>query len=138
MKSQVFYFRSRLEELRKIREIVRNFYSPFLSETELDRVILAIDEGVANVIVHGYRNQDFGEFELELDFECYEIKAIIRDRAPEFIPRSNFFEIGSFVQNPESGLGLFLMHNIMNVEYTPREGGGNILTLRKLMKPEKN
>lgn len=131
MKTLKYQFQSRLEELRKIREIVRQFFLMRVEEIDLDRMILAIDEGISNVILHGYKAQEEGEIELELGYDKDEVYAIISDRAPYFNAKDRIFNLEQFVKNPKSGLGLYLMHLIMNVEYRQREGGGNHLIMKR-------
>jgi anti-sigma regulatory factor (Ser/Thr protein kinase) len=137
MKKLTYQFPSQLEELRKIREFIRQFFLYRVDEINLDRIILAIDEGISNVILHGYKLRRDKEIELELGYDENEVYAIISDRAPLFNDKDRVFNLRDFVKNPKSGLGLYLMHRIMEVEYTPREGGGNHLILRKKLPYQK-
>lgn len=107
---------------------------------DVNRIVLAVDEAVANIIEHAYHDQPNGEMEIGLtlhaDAEKFEV--IVADAGRQFDPH------GVGTPNMEehvrlgkkSGLGIFLMRKIMDqVSYRFRGSGANELQMIKFAKP---
>ncbi len=105
-----------------------------LSSGEENKITLAVDEAVTNIIEHGYGNDPAGRNEIGVEADDSRFRIVIRDSGKAFDPDS--------VASPEMrehvaagkkrGLGIFLMRQIMNeVRYQYRGGIRNELTLVK-------
>ena len=122
--------------------VVRDFVSRMIRQSRVTRedenkIILAVDEAVTNIIEHGYDQGVDGQIELEIESDPGQFKVVVRDSGRVFNPES--------VPNPDmkehvkagrkKGLGLFLMRQIMDeVRYRYKDGVQNELTLVKYTK----
>lgn len=126
-------FKSDLSELAGIRKHVSGFMGKDLDEIENGRVVLAIDEAVSNIIIHGYGGAKTGGIELEMiDMpDCY--KFILSDSAAPFDPLAlaepdwDAYREGG----KSSGLGVNVYKRILTVKYEKSENGGNRLIMIK-------
>lgn len=107
---------------------------------DLSRIILAVDEAVANIIEHAYASHNGGEAEIELvlhaDLERFEV--LVRDGGQRFDPdRIQTPDMETHVrEGRKSGLGIFLMRKIMDqVNYRFRDDGSNELQMIKFANP---
>jgi anti-sigma regulatory factor (Ser/Thr protein kinase) len=77
---------ARLDRLADVRAFVRDVLgrSKLANDLAAD-VVQAVDECVANVIVHGYGG-DHGAIEVEIGVEDGAVRAHVRDRARQFDP----------------------------------------------------
>ncbi len=122
--------------------VVRDFVSECatrsaLPRTEMNKVILAVDEAVSNIMRHGYRGGP-GEIELVVEADPKRIAITILDSGTKFDPdRVQDPDMGEHIrQGRKSGLGIFLMRQIMDeVSYSFREGVRNQLRLVKYLGP---
>ncbi len=108
--------------------------------TDMHRIILAVDEAVANIMEHAYENRDPESkltINLMLDADSTKFEVRIQDSGKEFDP--------SDIQTPDiethvaagkrSGLGIFLMRQIMDeVKYTFVSGVKNELKMIKYVR----
>lgn len=122
--------------------VVRDFVSRFVQQSRLpkedeNKVVLAVDEAVSNIIEHGYDEGAEGSIELEIEVDDSQFKIVIRDTGRLFNPES--------VPNPDmkahvqrghkKGLGIYLMRQIMDeVRYKFKDGVKNELTLVKFIR----
>jgi serine/threonine-protein kinase RsbW len=124
---------ARLSELSVVREAVFDFIGDGLSDTEKGRVILAIDEAVSNVVVHGYNYDESKIIDIDMESDPASFTFIISDFAREFNPLNsdapdieNYYEKGQ-----DNGLGVDIYKRIMKVKYMCNAHGGNRLILIK-------
>lgn len=109
-------------------------------DKDIHRIILAVDEAVANIMEHAYESTN-GESELTinmmLDADATKFEVVIHDSGREFDP--------SDVDTPDmaehvaagkrNGLGIFLMRQIMDeVKYTFVQGFRNELRMVKYVR----
>lgn len=99
----------------------------------VDDLVLAVDEWLTNVIVHGYAGRG-GQVEIEVRPAPEAVCVCVRDMAPPFDPTQlpdpdiNL----PLEQRPIGGLGAYLMRQLVDAishQVTPQ--GGNELTLTK-------
>jgi len=123
---------------------VRNFVRSVIDESsfpldDANRIVLAVDEAVANVMEHAYEKQ--GDTNLEVDIiisaSANEFNITIKDIGKDFSPDSVMeVDIKEHVKaGKRNGLGLFLIRKIMDeVSYRFDPDEGNMLTMVKYAK----
>ncbi|MDP6959673.1 MAG: ATP-binding protein, partial [Planctomycetota bacterium] len=118
------------KHLTVVREfIARLIQQSALSKEDENKIILAVDEAVTNVIEHGYDNQNDGSIEIDVVSSPSSFKITIRDTG-KVLNVQDHVKMGR-----KKGLGIFLMRQIMDeVKYTFRDGVKNELTMVKLIK----
>lgn len=120
-----------------VREVVAN--SAFPSK-DVNRIILAVDEAVANIMEHAYeeaREKDQLTIELKLDADSTRFEVVIIDSGREFDPSEiDVPDMDEHVsQGRKNGLGIFLMRQIMDeVQYTFVQGFRNELRMVKYVR----
>ncbi len=122
--------------------IVRDFVGRLIRRSRLpddeeNKIILAVDEAVSNIIEHGYDSKLEGSIEVEIEADDDQFKIIIRDSGKMFDPEGiQDPDIGDHVSaGRKRGLGIFLMRQIMDeVRYKFQDGVKNELTLVKYVK----
>ncbi len=103
----------------------------------LNRLQIAVDEAVTNIIEHGYAGQPRGSAVIEIDVEVDSERFCIQisDNGLSFDPNQmSDVDIQSHVAAGRAGgLGVFLMRKIMDqVDYQYHNGKKNQLTLVKM------
>jgi anti-sigma regulatory factor (Ser/Thr protein kinase) len=123
-----------LDNLAEIRHFVQKTATTFGVDPDIiSDVLLAVDEAVTNVLVHGYQGQP-GMIELELRRRGDSLVVCLRDQAipfdPTTVPPPDLTL--PLEQRPFGGMGIYLMRQLMD-EMTHRitRQGGNELTLVK-------
>ena len=99
-------------------------------------VQMAVDEACSNIIKHGYGGESKGEISLEFQPLDDGLQVTIRDQGAPFDPKSVPAPdlTAPIEKRDEGGLGLFLMHQLMDeVNFSFGSGGGqtNILVMVK-------
>lgn len=94
---------------------------------------LAVCEACENIITHGYERQEEGTISIILNPKPGELAIELRDRAQPFNPA----EPATAPPNkegdpPVGGLGLVILHRVMDEIRYQRQGDENTLLLRKL------
>ena len=118
--------------------VVRDFVSRLirasrLAREEENKVILAVDEAVTNIIEHGYRDGP-GIVEVEVRVTTGKLVVQLRDHAPPFDPTSvpppdltRPLEL-----RPLGGMGVYLTRELTDeIRHRSPEGWSNELTLIK-------
>jgi serine/threonine-protein kinase RsbW len=97
------------------------------------RMVLAIDEALANIIEHAQLKTEDSEIELCLEVSEDKIVAEISDSGIAFDP-SPCFKSPDCRLFPRRGFGLYLIHMIVDsVTYERTSEGRNVLTLTKTL-----
>lgn len=123
-----------LNNLAVIRRFVQEKAAALRADGDtISDVVLAVDEVVNNIIVHGYRNQG-GEIEVTVLRREDRLVVCLRDHAPIFDPTNipapdiNL----PLEKRPLGGMGVYLVMELMDqVSHRAPEEGGNELTLEK-------
>jgi sigma-B regulation protein RsbU (phosphoserine phosphatase) len=99
--------------------------------TEVQDIVLAVDEACANVIVHGYRRQDDGGIRLTVHRIDGGIRILVADDAPSVTLAD--LQPRDLEAVAPGGLGIHLIRSVMDeVRYLDlEEAGGNVLELIK-------
>jgi anti-sigma regulatory factor (Ser/Thr protein kinase) len=119
--------------LKGVRESLGNFMSPGLDSLQAARVALALDEALANIILHGYGPDRRGTIVIDMEEHRDFFRFTITDDAPEFNPlETPPPDIDQYLrQGSGTGIGMYLYKKLMEVGYEKTESGSNRLTLVK-------
>ncbi len=125
-----------LTNLNAFRDVVEETCQYFrMSEEMAYGVILAVDEAIANAILHGYDGQQ-GEIELVINKLQEGLQFIITDQAKPFNPIERPMpDLNKPLEERQiGGLGIYLIRrNMSEVHYRALPAGGNELTLVKYL-----
>lgn len=127
-------FPARFEYLDEIRNYVgRQARAAGFNDKEIYSVQLATDEAASNIIEHAYDGIPNGSVELTCEFKGGRLTITLRDHGRSFDP--------SQVAKPDvkadlserkiGGLGIYLMHKLMDEVRYKTTAAGNLLTLVK-------
>jgi serine/threonine-protein kinase RsbW len=123
-----------LADLEEIRGFVRSAITSLgAGQALVDDLLLAVDELVTNIMVHGYRGQP-GEVEIEVRKDGASFVVVLKDQAPPFDPTRVLPPDLTLPleQRPVGGLGIFLARQAVDhVMHRATMNGGNELTLVK-------
>ena len=124
----------RFESLDALRE----FAGEAAREAGLDKdgvyaVQLAVDEACSNIIEHGYGSEDQGDIECNCVVEPSCVTVTIQDQGEQFDPTcAPQPDTACALQDRQAGgLGLFLIHKLMDDVRFEFTGSGNTVTLVK-------
>lgn len=126
-----------LAHLAQVREIVaRAVVEGGFPRHYVNRLQIAVDEAITNIIEHGYAGQQrgVGEIWMRVDASQERFRIEIADDGSAFDPNTlSDLDIASHVaQGASGGLGVFLMRKIMDVvDYHFESGLKNRLVLVK-------
>ncbi|MGB9665145.1 MAG: ATP-binding protein [Ignavibacteria bacterium] len=128
-------FKSQTKNLILIREFVKDFLSSKkISNEDIEKIILAIDEACTNKIKHSYQFDETKDIIIKLKLINSEFIAEISDFGlpfnPEKVSVPNLDE--NYINKKSGGYGIFLMRKLMdevNFEFTPT--GENRIILKK-------
>lgn len=135
--SLTFSIVNNLREITRVGERIDGFCAARGLESRIGYAVnLAIDEVLVNTITYGYEDEELHYIEITVCKTEDSIEVSITDDGREFdssqVPETDF--AGSLDGRPLGGLGLLLVHQVMDkVEYK-RSGDRNILTFRKSIK----
>jgi anti-sigma regulatory factor (Ser/Thr protein kinase) len=123
-----------VRDLAQIRRFVQESAAAFrVAESDVLHIVLAVDEAVTNVILHGYGGKG-GLVEIEVTRLPDALEILLRDEARPFDPTGAPARDLSvpFAERGPGGLGLHLIRTIMDqISYRLPPGGGNELTMIK-------
>ncbi|TGD81265.1 ATP-binding protein [Hymenobacter wooponensis] len=124
---------------RRNLKVVRDFVSEFLehyqlSELHINQIVLAVDEVVANLIIHGNSEDESRFLDVRLTMQEREFGIELEDESSTSYSPSSYREpdLHEFVRiGKKGGVGMMLVNRIMDrVEFTT-EGLHNICRLYK-------
>jgi anti-sigma regulatory factor (Ser/Thr protein kinase) len=93
---------------------------------------LAVSEACENIIIHGYGGEGRGKILVTAEAAPREVTIELRDTAPPFNPAGNPPRLDLDRDNPQvGGVGLVIIHRVMDEVFYSRDGDQNCLTLRK-------
>lgn len=93
---------------------------------------LAVGEACENIIKHGYGGEGRGDILVTAEVAPHELAIELRDTAPPFNPAGNPPRLDLDRDNPQvGGVGLVIIHRVMDEIFYSRDGEQNCLTLRK-------
>lgn len=124
---------------RRNLKVVRDFVTDYLTgyrlpDVQLNQIVLAVDEIVANLIIHANGEDESQHLDLELNVEDNVLGIEIFDRATESYAPSSYREpnLQEYIrQGRKGGVGMMLVNRIMDkVEFTSN-GARNVCRLYK-------
>ena len=130
-----------LREIARVAAQIDEFCASLDLTSEVAFAVnLALDEILTNTISYGYDDDEPHRIEITVGPEAEALAIVIVDDSAAFdLSSAPTPDIGtSLEERPLGGLGLFLVHQMMDsVEYR-REEGRNIVTLKKNKTAEKS
>lgn len=106
---------------------------PAADEACQDDLVQAVDEAATNAILHGYAGQP-GWLEVGVERVDDRLVITVEDEAPEFDPTrvpEPDLSVPPEARTP-GGMGVHLIREATDdIRYSPRPGGGNILSLSR-------
>lgn len=122
-----------LGKLSQIRDFVSEAVGALgINALALDDLLVAVDEAVTNILIHGYGGP--GEIDLEISVSGSDVLVRLRDQAPTYdaaFGHSVDLEPPGDRDKP-GGMGLYLIQNAMDEVNHQTIDGGNELTMTKL------
>jgi len=123
-----------LDNLREVRAFVEQAGTALgVVGPVLGDLVLAVDEAVTNITLHGYGNAD-GDVEMRMHADGDAVVIRILDRARRFDPDDiEAPRLDTPLQDrPAGGMGMYLIRQVTDrAEFLPRPGGGNEIRLLK-------
>jgi serine/threonine-protein kinase RsbW len=122
-----------LNNLANIRRFIQDSAAQLQADSDaISDVVLAVDEAVNNIIVHGYRSRA-GIIEVALKRIDSRLVVCLRDQAPTFDPTNlPMPDINlPLEKRPLGGMGVYLVMELMDKVSYRRTDNGNELTLEK-------
>jgi len=127
-----------LDRLAEVRALVRRVATAAGADRGcVDDLVQAVDEAAANTVTHGFAGLP-GWIEVAIDQAGPDLVVTITDDAPPFDPTGlpdPDMGVPALTRGP-GGMGIRLMRLATDaMDYRPRDGGGNILTLTRALAP---
>jgi len=123
------------DELEKIRSFVASHAGEFgFSETDVNDIVLAVDEACTNIIKHAYEWNPEKNISVSVAFRNNEMLVSIIDEGKPFDPGSyQTPKLEEQLKNKKrSGYGILLIRKLMdNVEYRKRQSRNEIRMTKK-------
>ena len=121
--------------LKVVRDFVTDYLAAYhLADLQLNQIILAVDEVVANLIIHGNAEDESQHLDLAVEVEGEMLGIEIFDQAAQSYKPANYQEpnLQEFIrQGKKGGMGMTLVNRIMDrVEFTT-SGSRNVCRLYK-------
>ena len=121
--------------LPAVRSFVREIaLTAGLLPGEADKMTLAVDEAVSNVIEHALLPEDKDVFDIVCKVSPFELEVVVKDKGYPFSPEKvEEFSVEEILKGKEpSGLGLFLMkHSVDDITFHNNGFGGKEVCLIK-------
>ena len=127
-------FENNLAELNRLADEVHAFAGEnHLSATAGHDILLALDELLTNVFTHGMAGCAEPVIEVDLALRDGEIAAEVRDNGPAFDPTAAASpDVDAPLEEREfGGLGIFLARSRVDRLDYRRDGGWNVVNLRR-------
>ena len=129
-----------LDNLGHVRDFIEaNLQTSALNPDSAGELLLAIDEAVSNIIMHGFKSASDGQIELEVSHRPDALLVHIRDNAPLFDPTHGadpHLEVSPLEREAPGGFGVYLLNTLVDkIAYRITDGGRNELTMLKKSGP---
>lgn len=133
-----FTIKSRLENLLMVRLAVKSIISHVITdEMAASQIELCLVEATTNIITHAYQSKQNQDIRIEVTLEDDHIRFTLIDNglSAKHLKKNDLqFDFNELNSAPEGGMGLYLIHSIMDeITYTPGNKK-NTLTMTKYFK----
>lgn len=125
---------NKVSEISKLNAFVQSATASLNMEKGLaNRIKLAVEEAVTNIIDYAYPNGTEGNIDITIEADENRIRFIITDSGAEFDPTgvSKADTTLSVDDRPIGGLGVFLVRNLMDSINYEHTDGKNVLRMEK-------
>ncbi|MCB1172743.1 MAG: ATP-binding protein [Leptospiraceae bacterium] len=126
-----------MTELDRVRDALTNALQGHCDRLEINRIILAVDEALSNILEHAYPPESCETVEMSVELADARITVMLKDRGNFFDP-TQMTPVNTAEEarnNHDGGLGVFLFTTLMEVSHQARPNGGNILTMSRQLSP---
>ena len=97
---------------------------------------LAADEAVTNVVEHAYQYDARRSLTVEMQMDRTQVRVLVKDQGEAFEPQSPTVDLDQHIaERRTGGLGVHLIHTMMDSVDYRREEGSNVLILTKKAVP---
>jgi len=125
--------KSDLNELARVRKFVRNFCTrvpaELLDRSRIDLIELAVNEAVANIIKHAYRNAPGKPVRIEAQLSPVQLVFRLVDWGRSFDPAA--VAPPAFDGSKDHGFGVYIIEQAVDeIKYSREEDGRNCATMR--------
>lgn len=128
------FIRSRFEEIDLVDGVATAVLSHAgIEENELEHLVLAIREAVANAVEHGHALEESEAVEVRIAVGEEGLNVEVRDRGEGFDPRGLPDPVAPENLLKPRGRGIFLMRSFMDEVTFRFPGRGTVVTLRKVL-----
>jgi len=134
---EIFYekniFDAQLINLYQILIWIKERVAKYFPQKALEKIELATEEAVVNIIKHAYKNTK-GKIEIEILVDKKHLHLTFKDKGPKFNPlnvRKKIDKTKSLKKREEGGLGIFFIFECVDDVKYIRKDSYNILTLQK-------
>ena len=134
LKTQSLTCGNRLEEIAGVTERIEAFGAMHgLTAEDLFKLTLALDEVVTNIISYAYDDANEHQIEIRMDLNGTTVTVRVEDDGRAYNPLdAPKPELGADIEDRSiGGLGVHIVRSIMDELEYRREGGRNILIMRK-------
>jgi serine/threonine-protein kinase RsbW len=127
----------RFDQVASLSDLVESIATDAgFSSSDQYALQLAVCEALENIIIHGYQGESTNLIEAHVNSDPGEVTIEIWDDAPPFNPSDTPVEIDWNQDDPPvGGLGLKIMHKVMDEIHYERKGERNWLQLSKRLGP---
>lgn len=129
-----YRFPARFEFLDEVRgHVADEARAAGFSDKAIYSLQLAADEAASNIIEHAYEGRSGGSFEMSCEFDQDQLILTFTDQGKSF----DFEHVvkpdlkANLSDRKIGGLGVYLMHKLMDEVHYRSTGSENILTLKK-------
>jgi len=133
-----FTIKSRLENLLMVRLAVKSIISHVITdEITASQIELCLIEATTNIITHAYQSRQNQDIRIDVTFDedhiCFRL--IDNGLSAKHLEKNDLhFDSNNLNSAPEGGMGLYIIHSIMDeITYTPGHMK-NTLTMIKYVK----
>ncbi len=129
-----FSYPAHFDHLDEIRtQVAQEARADGFSEKAVYAIQLAADEAASNIIEHAYEGRSDGWFEMDLEFTKGRLIITFVDHGKSFdINKVSPPDVKADLSERKiGGLGIYLMHKLMDDVKYKSSGSGNTLTLTK-------
>ncbi len=133
MSHQSLKIKGRFKEIAALNDLVEiGAKEAGFGDRESYALQLAVCEALENIITHGYKGESDQNIEAHIDATPGELRIELWDDAPAFNPANGPVENDwSEDDPPVGGLGLLIIHKVMDEVNYKRQGKRNLLRMLK-------